>query len=333
MISDEPPPMSNSRIDCGLAVGELAATGDRQRRLRLAVDDLQLEVEPFAHPLEELDAVFRGAAGFGGDQPRPRHPARRHLVAADPQRVERALDRRFAEPAGMGEALAEAHHAREGVDDAKSVRGRTRHQQAAIIRAQIQRGVRAARRAAIPRRPPEARSAIPGARCIWAQLRLSQKRLPAPWRGKRPGHGFAADCSKTRPGCNATQRPGPRRGQGLKNGVAHLVAGPQADLGGDAAVEFEHRRARTARGDRRLRQRLGAIDDPRHRAVAGDEDHVERDVGVLHPEGDRAVALELEQHAAIHRHEAAIHQPPLARRRRRGDLDRKGVVAGLRADG
>ena len=192
----------------GLAVDEFAAAGDRQRRLGLAVDDLQLEVEPFVHPLEEFDAVFRRPARFGGDQPRPRHAARRHLVAADLQRLERALDRRLAEPTALRQALAKTHDAREGVDDAKSVRCRTGHQQAAIIRAQIQRGVGTARRAAIARRPPEARLAIPGARRIRAQLRVSQKQLPAPWRGKRPGRGFVGDCSKTRPGCNATQRPG-----------------------------------------------------------------------------------------------------------------------------
>ena len=121
-ISDEPPPMSNSRIDwASRSASSLQPAAARRASVSRSTIS-SLRSEPFAHPLEELDAVLRRAAGLGGDQPRPRDAARRHLVAADPQRVERALDRRFAEPAGLGQALAEAHDAREGVDDAKAVR-------------------------------------------------------------------------------------------------------------------------------------------------------------------------------------------------------------------
>ena len=99
------------------------------------------------------------------------------------------------------------------------------------------------------------------------------------------------------------------------------------------AVQLEHRDAGAAGGNDRLRQRLGVGGDARHRPVAGDEDHVERDIGVLHPEGDRRFAVELEQHAAVGRHEAAAHQALLARRLVGGDLDLERVNAARRGDG
>ena len=70
-----------------------------------------------------------------------------HLVAADRERADRALDRRLADTARGGDALAEPDDAGERVDHAEAVAGRTRDQQAAIVGAEIERGV--ARPAAI----------------------------------------------------------------------------------------------------------------------------------------------------------------------------------------
>ena len=39
-----------------------------------------------------------------------------------------------------------------------------------------------------------------------------------------------------------------------------------------------------------------------------DEQHVERHVGVLHPHRDRLDPLEVEQHAAVGRQAAAVHE-------------------------
>ena len=66
------------------------------------------------------------------------------------ERVDRALDRRLAEAAGGGNALAEPDDAGKRVDHAEAVAGRTRDQQAAIIGAEIERGI--GRAAAIARR-------------------------------------------------------------------------------------------------------------------------------------------------------------------------------------
>ena len=45
-----------------------------------------------------------------------------------------------------------------------------------------------------------------------------------------------------------------------------------------------------------------------HRAVAGDEHHVERDQRVLHPEADRRLLVEVEQHAVVGAELFAEHQ-------------------------
>ena len=64
----------------------------------------------------------------------------------------RALDRRFAQAPRRGNALAEPDDAGKRVDDAEAVAGRARHQQAAIIGAEIERGIGRARRDRCPSR-------------------------------------------------------------------------------------------------------------------------------------------------------------------------------------
>ena len=46
-----------------------------------------------------------------------------------------------------------------------------------------------------------------------------------------------------------------------------------------------------------------------HSAVAGDKDHIERQIGVFHPHIHGLLGLEIEQHAPVGGHKAAIHQP------------------------
>jgi hypothetical protein len=90
--------------------------------------------------------------------------------------------------------------------------------------------------------------------------------------------------------------------------VDHPVAGfdPQALDG--AAVEFQHRAHHAARFDRRLVHRHGALVDMRDKPGLVGEQHVERDQRIAHPHRDGRIPLEVEQHARIGRHLAAIHQ-------------------------
>ena len=75
--------------------------------LGFAVDDVQLETDFAGDAVAEFVAVFRHAASFGRDQPRAGDALVLHLVAADGERVDGAVDRRFAQAAGRGDALAE----------------------------------------------------------------------------------------------------------------------------------------------------------------------------------------------------------------------------------
>src|SRR4029077_2124490 len=61
---------------------------------------------------------------------------------ADLQRLDRARNRRLADAARGGDALAEPDDAREGVDHAETVAGGTGDQQAAIVGAKIERRIR-----------------------------------------------------------------------------------------------------------------------------------------------------------------------------------------------
>ena len=104
------------------------------------IDDLELEAGFLGDAGAEFFAVLGGPAGFGGDQPRARDAAAR-ILSRQTERVDRAHDRRLADAAGRGDALAQADDAGERVDHPKAVAGRTRHQQPAIVGAEIERRV------------------------------------------------------------------------------------------------------------------------------------------------------------------------------------------------
>src|SRR5215471_12354721 len=66
--------------------------------------------------------------------------------------------------------------------------------------------------------------------------------------------------------------------------VPHPVARRDAELLGGAADHFAHR---PTGGHERFRKRHRVLGDAQDAPVAADEDHVERDIGVLHPEAGR----------------------------------------------
>jgi hypothetical protein len=53
---------------------------------------------------------------------------------------------------------------------------------------------------------------------------------------------------------------------------------------------------------------LGVLSNPHDPAVTPDENHVERDVGIFHPEANFLVGVEVEQHALPLRQFLPIHQ-------------------------
>src|SRR5262245_58989057 len=90
--------------------------------------------------------------------------------------------------------------------------------------------------------------------------------------------------------------------------VPHPVARRDAELLGGAADDCEHRAHRPAGGHERFRERHRVLGDAQDAPVAADEDHVERDIGVLHPEAGRLFLMEVEQHALPFRQLAAEHE-------------------------
>ena len=94
-----------------------------------------------AHGRQKIQPILGRTTRFGGDQPGARHTAVAHLGAADTQRIDRAQDRGLAQPAGAGDALAQADDARERVDHAEAVPRRACDQEPAVVGAEIERGI------------------------------------------------------------------------------------------------------------------------------------------------------------------------------------------------
>ena len=167
-----------------LPVDQRTAAARGEARLGLAVDDLQLQAGVVAHAGGEFVAVAGAAAGLRRDGSRPRDAARVHFVAANFQRLERAVDRLLADAAVAAKALAQPNDAGEGVDDAQHLASAParpplgpRDQQATVVRAKVERGVKM--------------FAIPG-----ADLRAGRRRVE--WalfaRRARPRAAWAARC-------------------------------------------------------------------------------------------------------------------------------------------
>src|SRR5581483_9239572 len=83
----------------------------------------------------------------------------------------------------------------------------------------------------------------------------------------------------------------------LKNRKRDFVARRNTKLARRAAGDLEHRQNRASGWNDLGGQRLGVLGNARNGPVAPDEDHVERDVGVLHPEADFLLLVEIEEHA------------------------------------
>ena len=80
-------------------------------------------------------------AGFGGDQPGAGDLAIGELAGADLEGLDRAVHRRFAEPAGLADPLAQPDDAGKRVDDAEAALARHGDQQAAIVGAEVEGAV------------------------------------------------------------------------------------------------------------------------------------------------------------------------------------------------
>ena len=117
------------------------ATSDHQPRLLAGGNDLDRDAGPVAHPHQELGAIGSAAAGFGGDVAAGADAAMPQLVGADLEGIDGARHRRLRQPTGRRQPFAQPDDAREGLDDLEAGLRSSRHQQPAIIGAEIERGI------------------------------------------------------------------------------------------------------------------------------------------------------------------------------------------------
>jgi predicted transposase YbfD/YdcC len=96
--------------------------------------------------------------------------------------------------------------------------------------------------------------------------------------------------------------------------MADAIADPQADTGRRPGVDFENTVGGSARGDNFFRQGVGIFGEADHLAGAADENHIERQISVLHPHRHRPLGREVEQHATLLRKKPAEHQAAFALR-------------------
>src|SRR5262249_20602691 len=125
----------------GVRIDQRRAAGGRQHGFGFTVDDFELEANLIGDAGAEFGAVRRSATRLGRDQPRPRHAAVAHLVAANRECCDRTVDRRIADAPGRRKTLAEADDARERIDDTEAVADRARDEEPAIVGAEIERGI------------------------------------------------------------------------------------------------------------------------------------------------------------------------------------------------
>ncbi len=129
-------------------VEQRRAAGERQPGLLLGVDDLEREPGFALHARDELVTVDRLAAGFRRDRAKPKAAIARKPAGADAQRLDGPAHGARRQAPARGQALAQAHDAREGFDDAKPATLRRRDQQPAIVGAEVERGIGLRSRAA-----------------------------------------------------------------------------------------------------------------------------------------------------------------------------------------
>lgn len=154
---------------------------------RLARDDFQRQPGFPVHALEELAAVGRLPTCLGGDQAIAVDIVHHQLGRGTPRAPPRPVHRLFRQAPGQRQPLPQPHDTGKGVDDVERLAGRARHQQAAVVGAEIERGIDAvAEKPPLIAPAPMARLVAPlaascrlgGRRIAGALLRTGLIRLP-----------------------------------------------------------------------------------------------------------------------------------------------------------
>src|SRR5262249_12719967 len=137
------------------------------------------------------------------------------------------------------------------------------------------------------------------------------------------------------PDCRSTCRAGNHRRATLaraKDRMCHAVAGRDAKLLRRAGVHFEHRAHGATGRNERFGQRHGGLCDAQDSPIPANEDYVEGDIGVFHPEASRLFLVEVEQHTLAFWEFAPVHESLGLLRGRGRQLYREHMHAPLTGD-
>src|SRR5579871_2355275 len=135
---------------------------------------------------------------------------------------------------------------------------------------------------------------------------------------------YTLDASPARP---VPLRPAPLLLSGLEQRVGYPIAGRDPVFLGCTTDYFEHALGQPSRRDDPGRERLRVLRNSQDPAIGPDEDHVERDVGVLHPHRHLLLRGKIEQHTLPLGKLLPVHQPGSLFFFRGRYLDREDVHA------
>src|SRR5579884_435411 len=174
------------------------------------------------------------------------------------------------------------------------------------------------------------RAVIPGVSCRFQRFVMHQGLVGAA--GFEPATCSTQNCRATRlrytpPGADLDTRFAECQ-QGAnsvaavaENRTYHPIPRRDPEPAGRAADHFEDRPHRPAGWDQAIRHRLGIFGDPQDASVTADKDHIERDIGVVHPERYRLLLMEIEEHTVTFWQLLTEHEAALAFRLRGRELD------------
>src|SRR3954447_15425695 len=107
--------------------------------------------------------------------------------------------------------------------------------------------------------------------------------------------------------------------------MRYSVPCSDAEFACSAGDHLEHRAYRAIRRDPRFGKRDRVLGDLRYAAITVNEDHIQRDIGVPHPEFTNALIAEVEEHPLSLRQFAPEHESPCLVLRRECQFDCEDV--------
>jgi hypothetical protein len=124
----------------GVRVDQRQAAQHGEPGLLVLAQHLELDAGDPPDAADEVVAVLGPPAGLGGHAAHPGDTVAVHDPPADLERGEGAPHGALAQPVRAGEPLAETDDAREAVDDVEAFGRGFRHEEAAIVGAEVERG-------------------------------------------------------------------------------------------------------------------------------------------------------------------------------------------------